>query len=165
MALLVALVAALTTAALMALGLLGGVLGTDGLDDLARSGDVASAGTRAPAVAERAAAAILAYDARSMDADVEAATGFMTPQFARQYTATIDRVVREQAVATGAKVTVAVQGSAVVRAGEDRARVLLFVDQTTVSDARRRPQLALNRVEMMMVLRGGSWLVDDIRSF
>jgi septum formation inhibitor-activating ATPase MinD len=50
-------------------------------------------------------------------------------------------------------------------AGVDRARILLFVDQATVSRDSAEPRLALNRVEFQMVKQGDSWVVDDILSF
>jgi Mce-associated membrane protein len=74
-------------------------------------------------------------------------------------------VVAPAAEQTKAQVTVEVQGSAVVRASEDRARVVLFVDQSTTSTATTTPKLALNRVEMVMVREDGSWLVDEITSY
>ena len=52
-----------------------------------------------------------------------------------------------------------------MRATDDTARVLLFVDQATVSRANQRPQVALNRVEMSMVREGDRWLVSDISSY
>jgi Mce-associated membrane protein len=46
-----------------------------------------------------------------------------------------------------------------------RARILLFVNQTTTSAANDAPQVALNRVMLDMVDRDGTWLVDDITSY
>jgi hypothetical protein len=43
--------------------------------------------------------------------------------------------------------------------------VLLFVNQTTVSRSNAEPQLALNRVILVMQRSGTGWLVDDITSY
>lgn len=156
-----ALAILLTLGTLAALGL----LGNDGVQDMRDAEAAERAADTAPATAERAAEAILAYDHQTLEADQDAATRFMTDDFAEQYTETFEKVVRPTAEETRATVAAAVQGSATVRASADRVRVLLFVDQTTVSRANENPQVALNRVEMIMVRDGDDWLVDDITSY
>jgi Mce-associated membrane protein len=152
---------------LLTLGVLAsfGLLGAAGFADLAEADDVDRASSSAPAAAERAAGAILVYDHRRLDADRKSAVGFMTDDFADQYSETFEKVVAPAAEQTSAKVTAEVRASGVVRASDERARVLLFVDQTTVSSANEGPQQALNRVEMIMVRDGDRWLVDDITSY
>ena len=90
----------------------------------------------------------------------------MTDEFAAEYSDTFEKVVppgRGAEPGEGDRVGARLVG----RCGptEDTARVLLFVDQTTVSTANERPQIALNRVEMSMVREGDSWLVADISSY
>ena len=104
------------------------------------------AAATAPATAERAAEAILAYDHQTLDADQDAATRFMTDDFAEQYSETFEKVVKPTAEESRATVAATVKGSATVRATSDRVRVLLFVDQTTLSRDNENPQAALNRV-------------------
>ena len=89
----------------------------------------------------------------------------MTDDFATQYTETFDKVVSPAAQQTKARVTAEVQGSAVIRATESTVRVLLFVDQNTISTANDGPQQSVNRVEMVMVKRGESWKVDEVTSY
>ena len=110
-----------------------GLLGTEGVADLDRTETEASAGRAAQSSAERAAEAVLAYDFRSLEEDRDAATRFMTEEYAEDYVGTFDTAVVEVATEAKAQVTVEVQGSAVMTASVDRARVLLFVDQATVS--------------------------------
>jgi Mce-associated membrane protein len=136
-----------------------------GIGDLRNNDQVSEANDTAPSTAERAASVILAYDYRSLDADRAAAIRYMTPHFADQYKRTFDKVVRSAAVDSRAKVTADVKASSVIRATPDRVRVLVFVDQTTQSNANPGPQQALNRVEMVMVRSGSDWLVDDITSY
>lgn len=142
-----------------------GLLGTVGVADLDRAEAEASAGRAAQSSAERAAEAVLAYDYTSLEEDRDAATRFMTEEYAADYVGTFDTAVVEVATEAKAQVTVEVQGSAVMTAGVDRARILLFVDQATVSKDSAEPRLALNRVEFQMVKQGDSWVVDDILSF
>jgi Mce-associated membrane protein len=160
-ALAVALAAILT---ITGLGL-AGVLGNRGVPEIREASQVQEAQETAPSVAERAAEAILAYDYKTLDADQDAAERFMTPQFATKYSDSFTKAVAPAARSFKAQVTSEVLGTSVVRATPDRVRVLMFVDQTTVATNKKNPQVALNRVELDMVLRGGSWLVDDITSY
>ncbi len=156
-----------TLAVLVTLGVLAalGLLGTPGVGGLAAADEVERATSSAPAAAERAAGAILVYDHETLEADQRSASAFMTDGFAEQYSETFEKVVAPAAEQTRAEVTAEVRASGVVRASSERAKVLLFVDQTTVSSANEAPQQALNRVEMIMVREGDRWLVDDITSY
>jgi Mce-associated membrane protein len=145
--------------------LLVGMPGVVDLRDVDKGESVQVASETAPSVAERAAEAILAYSHEQLDADKAGAQQFMTSEFAEEYASTFDKTVAPAARTYKATVTAEVKGSSVVRAAEDRVAVLLFVDQTTRSTAHQRPQVALNRVEMVMVRVDGEWLVDDISSY
>lgn len=159
--LIVLLAALLVYIGLMLLGL----LGTDGVADLDRAEQEAAAGRAAQASAERAAGAVLAYDFRTLEEDRDAATRFMTEEYAKDYVGTFDTAVVEAATESKAQVTVEVQGAAVLSASVDTVRVLLFLDQTTLTADAAEPKLALNRVEMIMVEEGDTWKVSDILSF
>jgi Mce-associated membrane protein len=127
---------------------------------------VDEASRTAPAAAERAAAAILAYDYRTLGADEKGAERYLTPSYRRQYARTFDRLVRPHAPTLRARVTARVKASGVSHADPHRVNVLLYVNQTTTSTANGgEPQLALNRVQLSMVQAGGRWLVDDITSY
>jgi Mce-associated membrane protein len=129
----------------------------DTVDEAARS---------APAVGERAAAAILSYDYRSLDTDEAAAARYLTPKYRKEYMRTFDKLVRPNAAKLKAHVEAQVKASGVSHADADRVNVLLFVDQVTTSTANGGdPQPALNRVELSMVKQHGSWLVNDITSY
>lgn len=160
---------ALTVTLVLLLAVIGlglaGLLGNRGLSELREASGVTEAEETAPSVAERAAEAILAYDHQTLEADKDAAQRFMTSQFAKKYSDTFTKTVEPAARTYKAQVTSKVQGTAVVRATAERVRVLVFVDQTTVATNKKNPQVALNRVELDMVLRNGSWLVDDITSY
>jgi Mce-associated membrane protein len=141
-------------------------LGTWSYPEVRRQDRVDEAARAAPATAERASATILSYDYKSLGADEKAAARYLTPGYKKQYTATFDRLVRPHAAQVRAKVEARVKASGVVHADADRVNVLLFVNQTTTSTANGgQPQVALNRVQLSMVRRGSSWLVDDITSY
>jgi Mce-associated membrane protein len=119
----------------------------------------------APAAAERAAAAVLSYDYRSLGADEKAAARYLTPAFRKKYLSSM-ALVRPNAPKLKAKVAASVKASGVSNADPDRVDVLVYVDQTTSSTANGgQPQLALNRAKFSMVRRDGAWLVDDITSY
>jgi Mce-associated membrane protein len=119
----------------------------------------------APAAAERAAAAVLSYDYRSLGADEKAAARYLTPVFREKYLSSM-ALVRPNAPKLRARVQASVKASGVANADPDRVDVLVYVDQTTSSTANGgQPQLALNRAKFSMVRRGSTWLVDDITSY
>jgi Mce-associated membrane protein len=127
---------------------------------------VAQTRRTAPAAAERAAVPILSYDYRSLRTDRASAARFMTPQYRQKYVKTFDSLVDGNAQKLHAKVDAKVLASGVSAADADRARVLLYVNQTTTSTANGGdPQVALNRVMMDMVRRDGTWLVNGISSY
>jgi Mce-associated membrane protein len=130
---------------------------------VAQQDDLDSARRTAPALAERAAAAILAYDYKSLESDRNAAARFMTPDYRKEYVDTFDALVLDQAPKQKAHVEASVRASGVTAAGAERVEVLLFVNQTTTSTANSgEPQTALNRVVFSMVRQDDTWRVDDI---
>lgn len=123
---------------------------------------------RAPAAAETAAAAVLSYDYRSLEADRDAAARFLTEEYREEYVRTFDELVLDNARETKATVEAQVLASAVMnsdRSDPTSVPVLLFVDQTTTSAASPEPSVALNRVRFDMVEVDGTWLVDGITSY
>ena len=134
--------------------------------EVSAQSEVDSARRTAPATAERAAAAILAYDYKSLESNRDTAAQFMTPEYRKQYLDTFDGLVMKTAVQRKAHVEASVRASGVTAAGADRVEVLLFVNQTTTSTANSgEPQTALNRVMFSMVREGDTWRVDDITSY
>jgi len=126
---------------------------------------------RAPAAAENAALAVLAYDHESLEADRDAAAKFLTPGYRSDYVETFDKLVSKSATETKATVEAEVLASSAMTAGSrerpDRIPVLLFVNQTTTSAATSadQPSVALNRVRFDMIRVDGTWLVDGITSY
>ncbi len=141
-------------------------LGWKDYREVAEQSEIDSARRTAPAAAEQAAEAILAYDYKSIEADRDAAAQFMTETYRKQYLDTFDGLVTKAAVERKAQVEASVRASGVTAAGTDRVEVLLFVNQTSTSTANSgEEQTALNRVMFAMVREGETWRVDDITSY
>lgn len=160
-----------TIAALVAALLMGGC--TSGQGDPAppvpRSSAPPSEGGARPegaqlAAISRAAAdaveVVLSYDHRTLDADEEAATALMTPEYAEEFRASFANVREEATEVRGASRAVALD-SGVVSATADTVRVLVFVDRTTRSGDVER---SVARVAPVVSMQrwGTDWRVSDI---
>jgi Mce-associated membrane protein len=122
----------------------------------------ATALNAAPAQAERAAEQILSYDYATLEQDTDAAAAYMTPAYGQTFQRTVDGLLADSATAQQGVVSAKVMGSGVVSADAGKVDVLLFVDQTSRTNASKQPQTALNRVVFAMVYQDGKWLVDDV---
>jgi Mce-associated membrane protein len=123
---------------------------------------VESAVGTARTAAERAAVPLLSYDYQSLDADQEAAHDVITSGYRSRDYDDLFEVIRENAPATQTVVDVEVVASAVVRAGEDRSEILLFVDRPTTNKATTEPVVYKDQVTLTMQRVGDEWLVDDL---
>jgi Mce-associated membrane protein len=123
---------------------------------------IESAVGTARTAAERAAVPLLSYDYQSLDADREAAHDVITSGYRSRDYDDLFEVIRENAPATQTVVDVEVVASAVVRAGEDRAEILLFVDRPTTNKATTEPVVYKDQVTLTMQRVGDEWLVDDL---
>jgi Mce-associated membrane protein len=147
---LLAALAVLTAAALAAAGY---------LYSQPSDGSIADATTEAQSAAEHAVTTILAYDYRHLDADQKAADALMTTSYQKKYDPLFTQIAAN-APDLKAVVTVQVVASGVVRSGDDRVQVLLFVNRpTTRADGN---QLYRDQVVMTMEKSGDDWLVDDM---
>lgn len=126
-------------------------------------------GAEAAATAERAMSAVLAYDYRHMDADLQRAEQYLTPSYAQEFAKTFGLLTEGAdgkpgpAVQTKTVVTADALDVGVQDAEPGRVRVLLFVNQTSVKDG-ASPAIFQNRVVATMVQRDGAWLIDGLQS-
>jgi Mce-associated membrane protein len=131
---------------------------------------VAEARDEAPAAAERAAKAMLAYDYRQLPTDRKRASAYLTDGFKKKYLENFTLLEKQKdgtpgaAVQTKTVVTATVLGSGVVDAEDGMARVLVYVNQVSERPG-RDPQIFQNRVSMTMEKDGNRWLVDDLKSY
>lgn len=127
-------------------------------------------GEEAQAAAERALPLVLSYDYRQLSADRDRALPYLSDSYEKEYSSTFDQLIEGAgaqeggAVQTKAVVKATVVNSAVERSSEDRARVVMFLDQSAEKNG-GEPQFSLNRLAVSMVNEGGEWLVDDIVSY
>lgn len=119
------------------------------------------AATEAETAAAEAAVPLLSYDYRTLQSDVARALPFMTESRAAEYERLMEDLrpeARKQKIVVQADVT----ATGVVRAAEDRAQVLVYVDQATTKAGRETDPLQM-WVTVTMVERDGSWLVDEMQ--
>ena len=125
---------------------------------------VADATRQAQSSAERAIVPILSYDASrsgDLDEDQRAAEGFMTADYRDEY-AKLFEVIKANAPETGTKVSAEVVASGIVRSGDDRVAVLVFVNRPTTNKQVKEPVVYKDQVTVTMQRVGDDWLVDDL---
>ncbi|MFA6577152.1 MAG: DnaJ domain-containing protein [Nocardioides sp.] len=139
-------------------------LGSDSAPDSISTGPsrVDESETRAAqAAAETAIVPVISYDYRTLEADAAAATSYMTDEFGAKYEQTFP-VVTENAPNTKTVITVEVVASGIVRTGDDRVDVLLFVNRPTTNKQDTEPVVYRDQVTAQMLLVDGEWLVDNL---
>lgn len=115
----------------------------------------------AQSAAERAIGPILSYDAKQLDEDQQAAASYMTSDYREEYDK-LFAVIKENAPATETVVKAEVIASGIVRSGEDRVAVLLFVNRPTTNKQNPEPIVYKDQVTVTMQKVGDEWLVDDL---
>lgn len=118
----------------------------------------------AQSAAERAVVPVLSYDAKTLDEDQAAAQAQMTADYREEYDKLFESI-KENAPRTGTVVEAQPPfASGIVRSGEDRVQVLLFLNRETTNKARREPVVFRDQVTVTMQRVGGDWLVDDLQT-
>ena len=127
------------------------------------SATVASADTRATviAVATRATRRAYSYSWDTLGDDRAAARSLMTRDMQRRYDRTMAGVTTSSRT-DHTVVSAEVVASGLVTTTSSYARVLLFVNQTTESDALDEPRLDLDRVLVTLVRDDGAWRLDEL---
>lgn len=143
--------AVLTVLALVLVGLLLRQPSSDAVEE-------ATAAARS--AAERAIIPVLSYDYRDLDGTQETAHGFLTPGYTDEYDRFFEGVVVPNAEETKTVVTAELVSSAVVRSGEDRVELLLFVNRPTTNARDTQPVVYRDQVRVVMEDVDGSWLLD-----
>ncbi len=133
--------------------------GADGDSD--RFDDRENAAQQAASVAEEAAGPVLSYDYRQLDDDIARATPFFTDQYADKYRSLMEELTPQ---AQSGKLVVAAQAIAtgIVRSGDDRAEILVFVDQASSRAGTENEPLKM-WVTMTMVNEDDGWLIDEMK--
>jgi len=122
---------------------------------------IAAATRDAQSTAERAIVPILSYNAAHLDEDQLAAEAYMTADYKKDY-AKLFQVIKDNAPQTKTVVTAQVVASGIVRSGDDRVSVLVFVNRPTTNKLNLQPVVYKDQVTVTMQRVGDSWLVDDL---
>jgi Mce-associated membrane protein len=118
----------------------------------------------AQSAAERAVVPVLSYNAKTLDEDQAAAQAQMTSDYREEYDKLFESI-KENAPRTGTVVEAQPPfASGIVRSGEDRVQVLLFLNRNTTNKARQEPVVFRDQVTVTMQRVGGDWLVDDLQT-
>lgn len=132
-----------------------------------RPGTLPGGGAGPVDAATRALPLTLAYDYRSLSADLDRATAHMTDSFAREFRRTFAGSAARLARSKQAVTSATVRSVGLVSLTGDKAVCLVYVDQALVSSATLRDSQApvhvsQNRVLVGLVRDGGHWLVDSL---
>jgi len=119
-----------------------------------RRAEVASA-------AKHAVATVLSYDYRRLPEGLKETDPLLTGDARSQYDA-LQKPLATTAPPIKAVVRGEVKATTVLSADQDSARVLLFVDQTSISTKVKQPQLDQSRIVVGLVHRHGKWLVSTL---
>jgi Mce-associated membrane protein len=117
----------------------------------------------AQSAAEQAVVPILSYDAKTLEEDQAAAQARMTSDYREEYDKLFE-AIKENAPRTRTSVSAEVIASGIVRSGEDRVEILVFVDRPTTNKAQKEPVIYRDQVTVTMQRVGGDWLVDDLET-
>ncbi|WP_243788179.1 VirB8/TrbF family protein [Saccharopolyspora gloriosae] len=147
-------------AALVILLLLGG-LGYTGLQ-LQAGAARDSARQEALVAGKQYALALTTYDHQNLQDNFGSVSDNASPAFARQYQEVSDGLTQliqqYQATSKGE-----VLNAGVVQAEQDRAVLVLFVDQTITNTNSPQPRVDRTRMQLTLVHPDDKWLIDDVK--
>ncbi len=110
--------------------------------------------------AEKAAVPVLSYDYRTFDAGIADAESYMTTSYAAQHSQLMNDL-RDDATAQKAIVKAEFKGSAIVRVTDDRADILVLINQV-IQKADAADFVLPVWATLQMVQEDGTWRVDSI---
>ena len=122
---------------------------------------VEDATSQAQAAAEQAIVPVLSYDFESLEADQDRAASYLTSSYREDYDQLFG-VIADNAPSTRTKVEAEVVASGIVRSGQDRVDVLVFVDRPTTNKLTPEPVVYKDQVTVTMQKVGDDWLVDNL---
>ena len=126
------------------------------------SGETEEEATRAAqAAAERAIVPVLSYGYQSLEEDRARAEGYLTSDYRADYDKLFG-VIADNAPQTQTTVEATVVASGIVRSGQDRVDVLVFVDRPTTNKLTPEPETYKDQVTVTMQKVGDAWLVDNL---
>lgn len=115
----------------------------------------------AQAAAEQAVVPVVSYGYETLEEDRAEAEGFLTGTYREEYDK-LFTVIEQNAPETQTTVGASVVSSGIVRTGDDRVDVLVFVDRPTTNKLNPEPVVYRDQVTLSMRQVGDEWLVDDM---
>jgi Mce-associated membrane protein len=128
-------------------------------------GDAERARRDALASARNAARLVFSYDYRHLDKDFAAGKALTTGKFAGDYTRTTSKLVDDVAARYKAVVVADVSDAAVISASRSRVVTLVFLNQRSTSSLAAGQKITQSRITMVLVHKGGNWLVSEVKAF
>jgi hypothetical protein len=103
----------------------------------------------------------LSYDYRTLANDMEVAEARMTLSFRKEYKATM-AAVRANTIKNKVVLQADVVSSSIIAATERKARLLVFINQTTTAQATEAQQLDRNSLIVTLVRGKGNWTLAEL---
>jgi Mce-associated membrane protein len=129
------------------------------------AGNQAFAASSARVIVEK----MLGYDYKSFDRHTSEVSALLAGSFKQEFVHAATDVVKPLAVKNQAVVLANASEVSVMSSpdlvGQDKVKILAFVDQTTTSAKLERPQIDQNRVILTMSNVDGRWLVSKVEAF
>lgn len=114
----------------------------------------------AMAAAADGATAVLTYSPKTLEKDFAAAESHLTGDFLSYYTDFTQKVVTPAAKQKEVQTVAAVVRKGIVSMHPDRAEVLIFVNQTTISKTNPDGSYAMSSVKVGLEKHDGRWLIS-----
>jgi Mce-associated membrane protein len=105
----------------------------------------------------------VSYNYTSLKADMRSAHAHMTPSFRKEYDATMAQV-RDNTIKNKIVLEAVVVSSAIIKATEHDAKVLVFLNQTTSAGTGKDKKQQLNRNSLVITLKrgDGDWAMSKV---
>lgn len=116
---------------------------------------------QALSTARNFAAAVSSYDYRELDQNIATVLDGSTGEFKKQY-AGAENALRQLVTEAKAVASGTVREAGVKSVSEDRAEVLVFVDQSVTEKAEDKPRVDRNRMLLVLQRQDDRWLVSDV---
>lgn len=121
----------------------------------------AEAEQSALAAAADGAVAVLTYSPKTLESDFAAAERHLTGDFLTYYTDFTQNVVTPAAMQKGVQTVASVVRRGIVSLRPNRAEVLIFVNQTTVSKSNPDGAYSMSSVKVGLEKNDGRWLISS----
>ena len=105
----------------------------------------------------------LSYHYKSFDQDREVARARMTKSFRAEYDATMDQV-KANTIKNKIALQATVVSSSIITADDDKAKLLIFINQTGVAGDKDGSQLNRSTLVVTLQRKGVDWLLSDLKA-